>query len=483
MRLSTCLPSSRSSLMSLACSPWALMAREISWYRASLKGKWPTLCNGTRLGKCSWWLSLRILPSMTTRGPSYHWTWSSICNWSTNWMMTTLTGPSMTKTSGCLSSITKSPSVQLTMIWNQGLSRGQTTWPDGNQSIKNLNVLHSQSKTHWLWRPRAACPFPWCCWAIVSCFFITAMLWGYVPVHSLVSLVQPAAFSLRMPQSSAERWATKSGAAHVFCYFGFIPATLSGSIWAIHTAIFQPRSAKRTDTALPARPQGQAALSMTPQISASEQLAGGACPGGQWQGPGLECSACPQPCKNSQSCSMSAILWKLSGFSTGYNGSYENVYVKNLTSAINRPHVVRELLNKEINKGRIVGTYPVPPFELQRINVMGFVSKKQPNEYGMIVDLSQPEGNSVNSHIENKDAQVQYPSVQDAVDVILALHEHGLSPFLAKVDIKSAFRLLPMAQSHFPLMGLKFDEKYYIDLFLPMGAVEFFKSFQMQWRI
>ena len=101
----------------------------------------------------------------------------------------------------------------------------------------------------------------------------------------------------------------------------------------------------------------------------------------------------------------------------------------------------------------------------------------------MIVDLSQPEGNSVNSHIENKDAQVQYPSVQNAMDVILALHEHGHSPFLAKVDIKSAFWLLPMAQSHFPLMGLKFDEKYYIDLFLPMGAVEFFKSFQMQWRI
>ena len=37
------------------------------------------------------------------------------------------------------------------------------------------------------------------------------------------------------------------------------------------------------------------------------------------------------------------------GFSTGYNGSYENVYVKNLTSAINRPHVMREILNKEIN--------------------------------------------------------------------------------------------------------------------------------------
>ena len=101
---------------------------------------------------------------------------------------------------------------------------------------------------------------------------------------------------------------------------------------------------------------------------------------------------------------------------------------------------------------------------------MGFVPKKQPNKYRMIVDLSQPEGNSVNLHIENKDAQVQYPSVQDAVDVNLALREQWHSPFLAKVDIKSAFRLLTIAQSHFPLMGLKFDEKYYIDLFLPMGS-------------
>ena len=45
------------------------------------------------------------------------------------------------------------------------------------------------------------------------------------------------------------------------------------------------------------------------------------------------------------------------GFSTGYNGAFENVYVKNLTSAINHLHVMRELLNKEINKGRIVGPY------------------------------------------------------------------------------------------------------------------------------
>ena len=74
------------------------------------------------------------------------WTWSSICNWSTNWMMTMLTGPSLTKISNCLSSVTRSPSAQLIMNWNQGLSRGQITWPDGNKIQKNSTSLTAKAE-------------------------------------------------------------------------------------------------------------------------------------------------------------------------------------------------------------------------------------------------------------------------------------------------------------------------------------------------
>lgn len=174
-----------------------------------------------------------------------------------------------------------------------------------------------------------------------------------------------------------------------------------------------------------------------------------------------------------------ALIDRLSnGVETGYCGPYENVHIPNLVSASKRPEIMRSLLNKEVEKGRILGPYPHPPFSTQRINAMGFVPKKEPNQYRMIVDLSQPEGNSVNFHIDRAESQVFYPSVQSAIDLILALHEQGKQPTLAKVDIKSAFRLLPLAPSQFPLMGLSLDNQYYVDAFLPMGGASSCRIFQ-----
>ena len=41
---------------------------------------------------------------------------------------------------------------------------------------------------------------------------------------------------------------------------------------------------------------------------------------------------------------------------------------------------------------------------------------------------------------------------------------------MAKADIESAFRLLPVHPNDFALVSLKLDGKFYIDKALPMGA-------------
>ena len=169
----------------------------------------------------------------------------------------------------------------------------------------------------------------------------------------------------------------------------------------------------------------------------------------------------------------------ITGFELGYEGPYQSIETPNLTSAKTKPTVMASLLNKEVEAGRILGPYSSPPFAQQIINPIGLVPKKEPHKFRMIVDLSQPTGLSVNSHIPRQYSAVQYPSVQTAIDTIVDLsHTHGSPPFLSKLDIKNAFRLIPMSPLAFPLMGLKFQDQFFVDAFLPMGASSSCKIFQ-----
>ena len=69
------------------------------------------------------------------------------------------------------------------------------------------------------------------------------------------------------------------------------------------------------------------------------------------------------------------------------------------TSAQQRPQVLAPLVQKEVNNGRFLGPFTAPPLSPMRINPIGFVPKKTPNQYRLIVDKS----------------SVSYPVIQDAI--------------------------------------------------------------------
>ena len=131
---------------------------------------------------------------------------------------------------------------------------------------------------------------------------------------------------------------------------------------------------------------------------------------------------------------------------------------------------MQTLIQNEVDKGRFLGPFQEKPFTNTRINPIGFVPKKTPNSYRLISDLSQPKTNSVNDSSPPSASRVSYPSIQDAIDCILSLVNDGHTPMLSKLDVKSAFRLMPLTSSQFPPMGVQFSGNYYIDAFLPMGA-------------
>ena len=80
------------------------------------------------------------------------------------------------------------------------------------------------------------------------------------------------------------------------------------------------------------------------------------------------------------------------------------------------------------------------------------------------MDLSHPEGNSVNDGIEPDLCSLTYASIDDAVELVLKM---GKGTMLAKLDLESAYRIVPVHLQDRLLLGMKWDGKLYIDSALP----------------
>ena len=155
------------------------------------------------------------------------------------------------------------------------------------------------------------------------------------------------------------------------------------------------------------------------------------------------------------------------GFKLGYSGPRELKLSKNLISAKENSEEVLSKIKGEIEKGRVGGPFEVTPFTNMRCSPIGLVPKKAPGEFRLIHHLSWPEGNSVNFHIDPEKASVKYTSFDDAIRVV---QQSGQHCELAKCDIKSAFRLLPVHPSDYELLGFSFQDKYYFDKAMPFGC-------------
>ncbi|CAC5376145.1 unnamed protein product [Mytilus coruscus] len=103
------------------------------------------------------------------------------------------------------------------------------------------------------------------------------------------------------------------------------------------------------------------------------------------------------------------------------------------------------------------------PISTLRINPIDLVPKSD-SSWRLITNLSFPPGESVNSYIDQVYCKVHYTSL----DTILEKnYECGLSSELARIDVKSAFRNLIVNPADYDLLGIKFNDHFYIDKSLP----------------
>lgn len=160
------------------------------------------------------------------------------------------------------------------------------------------------------------------------------------------------------------------------------------------------------------------------------------------------------------------------GFDTGFSHLPSNSIVcKNLKSASEDPNSVSALIQKEVEKGYLLGPFERIPFQDYRINPIGLAEHKYSRKKRLIVDMSAPhqdlDNPSLNSLIDKATSSLKYVTVDDAVSVIKKL---GRNAWLMKTDITDAFKLLPIKPELWSYHGIKWNEKFYFFTRLVFGS-------------
>ena len=186
------------------------------------------------------------------------------------------------------------------------------------------------------------------------------------------------------------------------------------------------------------------------------------------------------------------------GFSIGYSGP-EDVQIKspNLKfRQVGDEVILWNKVMKEVKLKRYAGPFETIPFKSFIQSPIGLVPKDGGKDTRLIFHLSYPRNGStsVNDNTPVELCSVQYPDFNDAIQLCM---REGKGCFIAKSDMKSAFRNLGIKKKHWKFLVMKakspLDGKiyYFVDKCLPFGASISCSHFQrfsnavkhiVQWR-
>ena len=85
----------------------------------------------------------------------------------------------------------------------------------------------------------------------------------------------------------------------------------------------------------------------------------------------------------------------------------------------------------------------------------------------MITNLSYPKGSSVNDSIDSRLCSLEYITVEQVAKKAFSL---GKGSLIAKIDIKAAYRIIPVSPHDCPFLGMKRNHGIYVDGMLPFGV-------------
>ena len=115
-------------------------------------------------------------------------------------------------------------------------------------------------------------------------------------------------------------------------------------------------------------------------------------------------------------------------------------------------------------EGRIIGPLALSDFPRIHKSHFGVIPKNSPGKWHLIVDLSAPEGHSINDEIREDLCSLKYVTVDDAAQAVLEIVQGAQ---LVKVDVHSAYRIIPIHAEDRWLLGMAWDGALYVDTTLP----------------
>ena len=155
------------------------------------------------------------------------------------------------------------------------------------------------------------------------------------------------------------------------------------------------------------------------------------------------------------------------GFRVGYTGTRLSSAPSNMYSARLHPTTIDSYISTEVEEGRMLGPFGLGQVGGLHVNRMGVVPKGHtPGRWRLITDLSYPEGASVNDGIQPELCSLKYITVES---VAVKAQRLGKGTLLAKLDVKSAYRLVPVDPRDRHLLGIEWGGAQYVDGCLPFG--------------
>ena len=154
------------------------------------------------------------------------------------------------------------------------------------------------------------------------------------------------------------------------------------------------------------------------------------------------------------------------GVDIGYRGLRSlRITSPNFTKSEAEERAVSADIANEVALGRIAGPYDSPPFTSFRCSPIKTVAKKGSSvKFRVIHHLSYPHGRSVNS--ATADWPCPLARFAQAVDIVRRL---GRGCYMAKVDVKAAYRTIAVRPADWPLLGIYWQGRYYFHRTLPFG--------------
>ena len=157
-----------------------------------------------------------------------------------------------------------------------------------------------------------------------------------------------------------------------------------------------------------------------------------------------------------------------------------NKDIVNHFSALQHPSAVTEYLQKEVKLGAILGPFEEVPYHEFHCSPL-LTRPKDVDKRRVILNLSYPRTNSVNDRVtrdffDGQQFLLKFPTVDNIIDQIKTTEGRVL---LAKIDIARAFRNLRIDPADTFKFGLKWQNKYYLDVSAAFGWVHGSAAFQL----